>query len=520
MLRSSTRYTPRVVRQSLKRFNSIDTGAKVVVKAKKRSIVGRILKLGFGISVFYAGGVVASQYNDSFATYFTEKVPGAESLVDSYEYYRYDPRFSKYLTKEYIIGMFKGTNKHDDEETKRHTPLPIHDSIKELQLKLLELDSENNSEAELQKIINSLNDTINLINQQQFKIGGKKLEKMEESYQTLVDDILHLDKNLKETVSHSINEKAEEVASKLSKQYKRKLSVSEAELQDKYRNEFIHLKEELEKHYADLLAQKLEANKQHLEAKHANEVALLSITQVREFNKIIKEKVDSERNGRLSNIEQLEEKSKELTKALDNVTKIVTRSEAVKQIAQNIEKIKSKLDSHELHGLSLQEDLNRLRTLTDIAVPGPKPCCKSKNLPLPLFRVALAELEDIASSKDAKILSNEQLYNRWNLLENDFKTASLLPPNAGVLGHFTAKIFSFLLFTKRGSAPPDATDLDSIFARVNEDLRLSKLDSAVSEVVGLKGWTHVLCDDWLKSARRKLEVEQLVDILDSELKSL
>ncbi|KAL3235046.1 MICOS complex subunit MIC60 [Nakaseomyces bracarensis] len=518
MLRGSSSRCSTFVRQSL-RYNSIDTGASVKAK-KKGGLLMKVVGLTIGVSGLYAGGVAVSQYNDSFANVFTEKVPGAESLVDTYEYYRYDPRFSKWLTKDHIVGFFKGEKDHEHEVNRKPTPLPIHDSIKELQLKLLELDSENNSEAELQKIIDSLNNTVNLINEQKFRIGGMKLEKVEESYHQLIEDILHLDKNLKETVSHSINEKAEEVASKLSKQYKRKLSVSEVELQDKYKNEFLHLKEELEKHYADLLAQKLEANKQHLETKHANEVALLSITQVREFNKIIKEKVDAERNGRLSNIQQLEEKSKEMTKALDNVTKIVTRSEAVKQIAQNIEKIRSKLNSHELNSLSLSEDLTRLRTLTDIAVPGPKPCCKSKNLTPPLFRVALAELEATTSSENSKILSNEQLYNRWNLLENDFKTASLLPPNAGVLGHFTAKIFSFLLFTKRGSAPPDATDLDSIFARVNEDLRLSKLDAAVSEVVGLKGWTHVLCDDWLKSARRKLEVEQLVDILDTELKSL
>lgn len=62
----------------------------------------------------------------------------------------------------------------------------------------------------------------------------------------MIEDILHLDKNLKETVSKSINEKTEEVVKKVREQYKRKLAVSEVELQDKYKNEFIHLKEEME----------------------------------------------------------------------------------------------------------------------------------------------------------------------------------------------------------------------------------------------------------------------------------
>ncbi|KAH7586998.1 Mitochondrial inner membrane protein [Nakaseomyces glabratus] len=520
MLRTKITGSTHVLRTAFKRYSStIDNGAVEVVKPKKTSFTRRLFRLGLAVTAFYAGGVAVSQYDDDLGTLFTEKVPGAEKLVDSYVTYRYDPTISKMLSTEYLLNLFKGENTEVKPSTSSRL-VPIHDAIKELHLELLELDSENNSEPEMQKIINSLNSTINMINEQKLRIGGKKSRSIEENYKQLIEDILHLDKNLKETVSKSINEKTEEVVKKVREQYKRKLAVSEVELQDRYKNEFIHLKEEMEKHYQDILNQKLEANKQHLEAKHANEIALLSITQVSEFNKIIKEKVDSERNGRLAKIEDLDKKAENLTEALKHVNKVVTRNEAVKQIAQQIEIIRSKLNSHDLNSISLHDDLTRLRTLTDIAVPGPKPCCKHKDLTPSLFRVALDELESVAGSSESKILSEEQIYNRWNLLESDFKTASLLPPNAGMLGHFTAKLFSLFLFTKRGSALPDATDLDSVFARINENLRHSKLDKAVADVVTLKGWTHVLCDDWLKNARRKLEVEKLVDVLDSELKSL
>lgn len=93
------------------------------------------------------------------------------------------------------------------------------------------------------------------------------------------------------------------------------------------------------------------------------------------------------------------------------------------------------------------------------------------------------------------------------------RSVALVPsdaPSAGVLAHLTSAALSPLLFKKTG--PVDGSDINSVLARAEDRLVRRDLDGAAREVNSLEGWAGVLAQDWLKEARKRLEVEQAIDV--------
>lgn len=525
---------------------SISTGTATNTVPRSHPIRKILLRTSFAVSLFYAGGLALTEYNDSFGDIFVENVPFAEGLVDFFETQLSSTLSPPPLTLDELRTKFGGMLGGKVSTVPTQGVLPQSVDPKDLQVTIptsLEsktignatdsakhsaallvlspikpkLKAESKESSKFVDIINRLNDTIEEINSQKIALSEEQVSFITEAHQKLSTSVSDFAKNFQAIVSEGISSNNEQALKELNEKYAQKLKDDEAELTNKVLNEFYNYKTELEQRTSKQLAEDLKANEQTLLAKHANEVALLSITQVDEFNKILKEKLDTERNGRLSHLEELDTGVGNLTQSVDRLNDLLMRNETITQLTITLDELKAKLHSPDSRSLNIEKDLKKLKTLSNILPDKPKSCCKSKQTSPQLIDVAITELDNLAGKKE--ILSTEQLYNRWNLLENDFKTSSLLPPNAGILGHTFAKFFSFFLFTKQGTSPTN-TDLDSVFAKVNEDLRLSKLDKAVEEVVALQGWPYVLCKDWIKEARRKLEVETLIDVLYCEVRTL
>lgn len=508
------------------------------VKKKLHPIRSFVVKLSLAVTLFYAGGVALSEVNEGFGDIFTEQIPYGEELVDLFESTRYST-LSSPLTLEELKSKFGGIMASrtatvpyegakpqivDPNEIRMEIPGQVEaiDSKKKIeQLKLQTLTVESASttpEAERFKdIVQQLNNTIESINRQNIVLTEPQAFAIQEAYESLSKKIIDFEHVYQSAVADNVNAQTAFALRGASSEYEKELKEKEAVMTEKFMQEFDRFRAELEQRTSKQLAEDLKANEQTLLAKHANEVALLSITQVKEFNKIIKEKLDDERNGRLAHLEELDKAVNNLNDSVDRVNKFLMKNEALTQLTLTLDELKSKLSSPEAASIKIDPELQKLKSLADL-VPGlPKPCCHSKDVQPALLTVALKELNNVAS--DTEILSNEQLYNRWSMLASDFKTASLLPPNAGILGHTFAKFFSLFLFTKQGTSPTNE-DLDNVYAKVTENLRLSKLDEAVEQVVELKGWPHVLCKDWLAQARRRLEVESLISVLDNEVRTL
>lgn len=530
-----------VTRRSLA---SINTGAVVSSAPTSHPLRRFIVRTTLAISLFYAGGLALAEYNDSFNDIFVENIPFAETLVDSFESYRDATMLSSPLTLEELRAKFggmlggkvtsipnQGVNAQDanKEDLKASIPTKIdarspltststaRNDAALVNLSPINVVTGSHTPTKFAELVKGINDAIRAINEQKIEVAEEQLSVIIEAHQALTTSVVNFNKDIESVVEQGISERTAQLVSDLTNKYETRLKEDEANLTSKFTEELQDYRKGLEERSAKQLAEDLKANEQTLLAKHANEVALLSITQVEEFNKILKEKLDTERDGRLAHLKDLDSGVGRLLESVDNLNHILMKKEAVTQLTLTIEELKTKLQSSNSHALNIESQLKKLKSLSDILPGKPKPCCKSKNKSPALIDVAISELDNLTSKQE--ILTNEQLYNRWNLLGDDFKTASLLPPNAGILGHTFAKMFSFLLFTKEGSSPKNQ-DLDSVFARVNENLRLSKLDKAVEEVVALQGWPYVLCQEWINDARRKLEVESLVDVLDCELRTL
>ncbi|QHS74607.1 Mic60p [Saccharomyces paradoxus] len=522
---------------------SINTGTTVASNKASRKFRNTFWTIALSATAFYAGGIIYSQKNDKFGDFFSNNIPFAEDLLETYEHYHDRPTL--FLEDSWDNLKAKSSNLASGLAGSSPTRKSNRENIevkKILSLDPLDIETEN-SDPQLKEIIGSLNDLINSLNDSNLSIPETKFNSMKKSSQNVLTNISQLNETLKEALSKYMIQRTSEVITELNTQYENSKREFEENLQKNLLQEVDEFKENLTKQKDKELEEKLKANEELLQAKHANEVGLLSITQVKEFNKIIKDKIEKERNGRLAHLEEINSEVNDLSKSIDRSSKILSKNEALVQLTFQVDEIKSRINNNILPDVNIDKELSRLKLLSGLlSTFNKKSCCgdgkscsckkgnkseskdgkvsckcePKKNTPS-LLSVALNELEFTCSGK--KILSNEQIYNRWNLLADDFKTASLLPPNSGILGQLTAKFFSLFLFTKTGN-PSDATDFDSVYARVGDNLRVSNLNDAVEEVVSLKGWPHKVCESWIEDARRKLEVQRLVEVLDCEIRTL
>ncbi|SCW04422.1 LAFE_0H13168g1_1 [Lachancea fermentati] len=494
-----------------------------------------LVKFAAATSLFYVGGVALSVYNDQFEELFTDNVPLAEPLVDFYQSYRDGTlQTSKISLEELKLKFGELSNKVEQipnagatsmlaqtdpaASPKTKAAQVLEDSLVMLRLPqvppVATLDTASAAApSAANHLVDSVNEIVASVNAQSLLLPEDSYNAVTLAWGKLTAALQQLTADFDHDVAQQVARRYGEASVELEHAYDARLKAAEVEITQRFLDEFANFKAQLEKHSSEELACALQANEQALLAKQSNEVALLSIKQVEEFNKILSEKLDQERQGRLAKLEELNTSVANLTQVVDKVDVFVKKNEVLTRLTLLTTEIRDRLQSGDLTSVQLDDQLSELKTLSDILPGKPHKCCtKTPHL----LDVLVAELDQLAAQQ--QILSNEQLYNRWSLLQDDLKTASLLPPNSGILGHLSAKFFSLFLFNKSGSSVEN--DMDSVIARVSENLRLANLENAVEEVVNLKGWPRVLCDEWVHEARKKLEVETLVDALDCEVRTL
>ena len=86
--------------------------------------------------------------------------------------------------------------------------------------------------------------------------------------------------------------------------------------------------------------------------------------------------------------------------------------------------------------------------------------------------------------------------------------------NAGVLSYLASRAISTIRFRRQGLVP--GNDVLSVLARAEYYLNEKNLDSAARELNQLNGPAKVLLHDWLEAARRRLEVQQALEVRHSQ----
>lgn len=274
-----------------------------------------------------------------------------------------------------------------------------------------------------------------------------------------------------------------------------KTAVSAQE--EKWAREFHDETKRLAHAYNERLQNEVNAANKVIFAHANNQLLAVHAAREREFAKQIVEHVDSERDGRLANLKELASEVASVQALVSKADKAVEDADRAAKLQFAVTKLRVALNADE--PVPLAPYFSVLTSLTDNT--------KDEFLSAVLAAVPQDALEQ-------GVLSPAQLAARFHLLEPEIRKASLLPPNAGVAGHFGSVVFSKLLWKKSGS--PLGDDVEAILARANTALSEGRTTDAVAEVNTLKGWPKRLASDWLAEGRKRSEVEFISDLLVEE----
>ncbi|KAF3989508.1 hypothetical protein FT663_01752 [Candidozyma haemuli var. vulneris] len=324
-------------------------------------------------------------------------------------------------------------------------------------------------------------------------------------------------KNINENV-HALTSKLVKLSTSLEEELQKKLKTTQTELLSDYTqkeleltqnllDQFNHEKSNLEKKYKARVTEEVEAAKAAITQAAVNATTMVRVEQTKRFQHMVKQKIDEERDGRLRNLDALNQRLEELEKYAQALEEQAVAANNRGVIQSSLTKLKSLIFATEANTPAkfLTPYVNKIDEVTS----------KSQD---EVFSLALKELQPLlAQESNQSILSVPQLLTAWEELTPELRSASLLPPNAGLLGHVASVIFSKFLLPVKGNKP-DGKDIESVIARVNSSLVRGQLDVAVEEVANLKGWSRKLADDWVKEARVRLEAEFLIGLIDAESK--
>ncbi|KAI0046560.1 hypothetical protein FA95DRAFT_1542347 [Auriscalpium vulgare] len=252
--------------------------------------------------------------------------------------------------------------------------------------------------------------------------------------------------------------------------------------------------------YQDKLDAELKAQSEIINERLKEEVVAQGIELQRRWIREIKVRVEQERGGRLAKLDDLAAQLKRLERvALDNST-YLDENLRIHALWSAFRALSSAVDAPARR--PFRDELRVLRHVAaarDDAVVG----------------TALASLD----ASDAPDVGVEPLAD----LTSWFSTAvaprvasvALVPDqNAGVLAHVASHVFSAFAFRRQGLVP--GADVLSVLARAEYYLNEKDLDSAARELNQLKGTAKVLVQDWLEAARRRLEVQQALEVVQAQ----
>ena len=227
------------------------------------------------------------------------------------------------------------------------------------------------------------------------------------------------------------------------------------------------------------------------------EVIAQGIELQRRWIREIKVRVEQERGGRLAKLDELSANLKRLERiALDN-SSYLDENIRIHALWGAIRALTSNAISSSVRKPFREE----LRVLRHIAAAREDPVVS-----VVLDSLEGTDVPDVGVEPFADLAT-------WFVSEVAPKVSevALVPDeNAGVLSYLASRSLSSLRFKREGLVPGD--DVLSVLARAEYHLNEKDLDSATRELNQLKGPSKVLLHDWLEAARRRLEVQQALEV--------
>jgi len=253
--------------------------------------------------------------------------------------------------------------------------------------------------------------------------------------------------------------------------------------------------------YREKLEQELKTQMVLINERLKQEVIAQGIELQRRWIREIKVRVEEERGGRLAKLEELSANMKRLEQvALGNaeILEDTTRVHALWSAARAL--TTTALDSSKRRPFR-----DELRVLRHIAAAR-----EDEVVTTVLDTLETSDVPDIGVEPLPDLIT-------WFTTSVSPKIArvALVPDqDAGVLSYLGSYALSAFRFKPHGLVEGD--DVLSVIARAEHYLNEKDLDSAARELNQLKGPAKTLIHDWLEAARRRLEVEQALDIVQSQ----
>ncbi|KAI5951104.1 MIC60 [Candida jiufengensis] len=509
-------------------------------KKKKFSFTGFLFKTSL-LAVFLYGGTMylATKNNKVLDFVLDNELPYNEELIDFFEnlskedfeelWYNIQSKFTdvKLPSKNDIEQLTtKIEHKGEDflKETKKklsskkevrkgtdltpveqlQKPVEVESLTRDVaRLPLIELNADvaNSVDSSVKQIISSFNNFVQSIDANTLEGSNSNLIKtIDTSINQLATKLNTLSTSFDNEVQNKLKVSQTELFSSFTKK--------ELELTENLIYQFNQEKAQLEKKLNQRLEQEVKAARQAISQAATNAVSMVRIEQTKNFEKLVTEKLNEERQGRLANLDKLNDKINDLEKFAEGFEKQIVNTHKKTLIQQSINKLKSLLLFSQSENTTPKSIGPYVDVLSQISTDDE------------VLNLAVKDLIPLISNESThSILSNSQLLTRWEQLAPDLRSSSLLPPNAGLLGHLSSLIFSKLLLPVKG-VKEDGKDIESVIGRVEYSLARGQLDVAVEEATNLKGWSRRLANDWVIESRKRLEIEFLLNLIESESKLL
>jgi len=227
-----------------------------------------------------------------------------------------------------------------------------------------------------------------------------------------------------------------------------------------------------------------------------NELLEQTIALRREFTSSVRDRVESERSGRLSKLGELTQSVQDLEKLTGEWNSVVDANLRTQHLLVAVEAVRATLENADRPTPFIEE----LAALKEVAADDA------------VVNAAIASINPAAYQRG--IPTSAQLVDRFRRVAAEVRKAALLPENAGVASHVASLVLSKVMFKKSGL--PVGDDVESILTRTEVLLEEGNLDQAAREMNTLTGWSKTLSKDWLGEVRKVLEVQQALDVIATE----
>ncbi|KAM3586155.1 hypothetical protein VKS41_002683 [Umbelopsis sp. WA50703] len=249
------------------------------------------------------------------------------------------------------------------------------------------------------------------------------------------------------------------------------------------------LKEQMDDERSKFVAEKtaqLEAQYVDIEEKH---------------EQLVQSRVESEAGGRFGELDKLINRLAVLEKKAHEAALFIDDSQLFHRLAVAISALDKVTDEE-----GMQPFPNELSTLRNIV-------STATDIHKQIMDVVIASIPVGLEYEGVQSIS--ELRRRFDFLAEEVRQSSLISKEGGMISHMISISLSKLMFRKHGLVPGE--DVEARLARAEYYLKESDLESAAREMNQLTGWPKKLASGWIDSARKRLEVKQVIKIVEAEI---